>query len=118
MTEPQSHSLISYTDVNESFAESFGETNTDGGDNPHTHISVGHKSTGECGRGGHAILNANGIVIGERVSTGGSKGDRRGDTGERERGATTHASTHGQMTTTDAPVPPVARADLHVQPTF
>jgi len=27
-------------------------------------------------------LNANGIVIGERVSTGGSKGARRGDTGE------------------------------------
>jgi predicted DNA-binding protein with PD1-like motif len=72
--------------MNESFAESFGEINTDGGDNPHTHthISVGQESTGGHGRGECVILNANGIVIGERVSIGGSKGARRGDIGERE----------------------------------
>ena len=53
--EPQPHSPISYSDVNESFAESFGEINTDGGDNPHTHththIFVGQESTGGCDRG-------------------------------------------------------------------
>ena len=86
MTEPQPCSLISYTDMNESFAESFGEINTDGGDNPHTHthISVGQESTGGCGSGGSVILNSNWIVIGDKVGTGGSKGVRRENTGERE----------------------------------
>jgi hypothetical protein len=60
--------------------------NIDGGDNPHTdtHIFVGQESTGEHGRGGLVIRNANGIVIGKRVSIGGSKGGTRGDTRERE----------------------------------
>jgi hypothetical protein len=31
VTEQEPHSLISYTDVNESFAESFDEINPDGG---------------------------------------------------------------------------------------
>ena len=61
VTEPNPHSPISCDDVNKSFAESFGEINTYGGDNPHshththththTHITVGQESTGECGRG-------------------------------------------------------------------
>ena len=52
VTEPQPHSSISYTNVIESFAESFGEINANEGDNPELrlHFLLLPFESGQIGR--------------------------------------------------------------------